>query len=160
MFAPWRSQNPVRKTWVSGYWKIIQNHTNQVNNRSIIPSTDVTQLSLTLKMTTKLVVETSATFTRTIKFNLLLKWLLGSNLSQFISWVNKSQFAEASNVIKVPKCNKGPKWNNLWPYNSRKWIAWLWPLHFFGHCDFIKFTADSSTTIDIFVTFRAKMYYT
>ena len=24
MFAPWRSQNPVRKTRVSGYWKIIQ----------------------------------------------------------------------------------------------------------------------------------------
>ena len=23
MFAPWRSQNPVRKTWVSDYWKII-----------------------------------------------------------------------------------------------------------------------------------------
>ena len=23
MFAPWRSQNPVRKTWISDYWKII-----------------------------------------------------------------------------------------------------------------------------------------
>ena len=23
MFAPWRSQNPVLKTWVSDYWKII-----------------------------------------------------------------------------------------------------------------------------------------
>ena len=23
MFAPWRSHNPVRKTWVSDYWKII-----------------------------------------------------------------------------------------------------------------------------------------
>ena len=23
MFAPWRSQNPVRKTWASDYWKII-----------------------------------------------------------------------------------------------------------------------------------------
>ena len=22
MFAPWRSQNHVRKTWVSDYWKI------------------------------------------------------------------------------------------------------------------------------------------
>ena len=33
--------------------------TNQVNNQSIIPSTDVTQLTLTLKMTTAQVVETS-----------------------------------------------------------------------------------------------------
>ena len=24
MFAPWRSQNPARKTWISDYWKIIR----------------------------------------------------------------------------------------------------------------------------------------
>ena len=35
--------------------------TNQVNNQSIIPSTDVIQLTLTLKMTTKQVVEMSVT---------------------------------------------------------------------------------------------------
>ena len=35
--------------------------TNQINNQSIIPSTDVTQLTLTLKMTTGEVVETSVT---------------------------------------------------------------------------------------------------
>ena len=35
--------------------------TNQVNNQSIIPSTDVIQLTLTLKMTTTQVVETSVT---------------------------------------------------------------------------------------------------
>ena len=35
--------------------------TNQINNQSIIPSTDVIQLSLTLKMTTAQVVETSVT---------------------------------------------------------------------------------------------------
>ena len=35
--------------------------TNQINNQSIIPSTDVTQLTLTLKMTTAQVVETSVT---------------------------------------------------------------------------------------------------
>ena len=35
--------------------------TNQVNNQSIIPSTDVLQLTLTLKMTTTKVVETSVT---------------------------------------------------------------------------------------------------
>ena len=35
--------------------------TNQVNNQSIIPSTDVIQLTLTLKMTTAQVVETSFT---------------------------------------------------------------------------------------------------
>ena len=23
MLAPWRSQNPLHKTWVSDYWKII-----------------------------------------------------------------------------------------------------------------------------------------
>ena len=35
--------------------------TNQINNQCIIPSTDVTQLTLTLKITTTQVVETSAT---------------------------------------------------------------------------------------------------
>ena len=35
--------------------------TNQINNQGIIPSTDVIQLSLTLKMTTAKVVETSVT---------------------------------------------------------------------------------------------------
>ena len=33
--------------------------TNQINNQNIIPSTDVIQLTLTLKMTTAQVVETS-----------------------------------------------------------------------------------------------------
>ena len=37
--------------------------TNQINNQSIIPSTDVIQLTLTLKMTTARVVETSVTVT-------------------------------------------------------------------------------------------------
>ena len=35
--------------------------TNQVNNQSLIPSTDVIQLTLTQKMTTAQVVETSVT---------------------------------------------------------------------------------------------------
>ena len=35
--------------------------TNQINNQIIIPSTDVIQLTLTLKMTTAQVVETSVT---------------------------------------------------------------------------------------------------
>ena len=35
--------------------------TNQINNQSIIPSTDVIQLTLTLKMTTAQVVKTSVT---------------------------------------------------------------------------------------------------
>ena len=35
--------------------------TNQINYQSIIPSTDVIQLTLTLKMTTAQVVETSVT---------------------------------------------------------------------------------------------------
>ena len=35
--------------------------TNQINNQSKIPSTDVIQLTLTLKMTTTQVVETSVT---------------------------------------------------------------------------------------------------
>ena len=39
----------------SGYWS------NQTNNQSIIPSTDMIQLTLTLKMTTTRVVETSVT---------------------------------------------------------------------------------------------------
>ena len=33
--------------------------TNQINNQSVIPSTDMIQLTLTLKMTTAQVVETS-----------------------------------------------------------------------------------------------------
>ena len=37
--------------------------TNQINNQSIIPSTDVIQLTLTLKMTTAQVVKTSVTVT-------------------------------------------------------------------------------------------------
>ena len=35
--------------------------TDQINNQSIVPSTDVIQLTLTLKMTTAQVVETSVT---------------------------------------------------------------------------------------------------
>ena len=35
--------------------------TNQINNQSITPSTDVTQLTLTMKMTTAQVVETLVT---------------------------------------------------------------------------------------------------
>ena len=35
--------------------------TNQINNQSIIPSTDVIQLTLTLKMTIAHIVETSVT---------------------------------------------------------------------------------------------------
>ena len=69
---------------------------NQINNQGIIPSTDVIQPTLTLKMTTvhyrlskrQSLSTTTATvlfrttITWTIKLNLLLKWLLGSNLSQ------------------------------------------------------------------------------
>ena len=36
MFAPWRSQNPVRKTWVSGYWKIIRRMIGFMQNGSLI----------------------------------------------------------------------------------------------------------------------------
>ena len=48
-------------------------------------STTYAVVILTLEMTTAQVVETSVTvtFTWTIKLNLLLKWLLGSNLSHF-----------------------------------------------------------------------------
>ena len=52
-------------------------------NQSIIPSTDVIQLTLTLKMTAQ-VVETlvNVNNNRSIqKLNLLLKWLLDLNLS-------------------------------------------------------------------------------
>ena len=42
--------------------------TNQINNQSIIPSTDVIQLTLTLKMTTAQVVETSVTVNNNIPF--------------------------------------------------------------------------------------------
>ena len=67
--------------------------TNKANNQGIIPSTKVIQLTLILKITTAQVVETSVTvnnnslfrttFTWTIKLNLLLNRLLGSNPSQF-----------------------------------------------------------------------------
>ena len=40
---------------------VITKLTNPINNQSIIPSTDVIQLTLTLKMTTAEVVETSVT---------------------------------------------------------------------------------------------------
>ena len=41
--------------------KLKRKLTNQINNQSIIPSTDIIQLTLTLKMTTAQVVETSVT---------------------------------------------------------------------------------------------------
>ena len=61
--------------------------TNQVNNQAIIPSTDVIQLTLTLDYRTGCrnvshYQQPWTKFTRTIKLNLILKWLLGSNLSQ------------------------------------------------------------------------------
>ena len=34
MFAPWRSQNPLRKTWVSDYWKIIHRTETGTQNRT------------------------------------------------------------------------------------------------------------------------------
>ena len=40
--------------------------TNQINDQSIIPSTDVIQLTLTLKMTTAQVVKTSVTVNNNI----------------------------------------------------------------------------------------------
>ena len=52
-------------------------------NQSIIPSTDVIQVTLTLKMTTR-VVETLVNVNNNSsiqKLNLLLKWLLDLNLS-------------------------------------------------------------------------------
>ena len=62
--------------------------TNQVNNQSLIPSTDVILLTLTPKMTTTQVVETSVAvnnnspiqdLSRTITLRLLMRWLLSSN---------------------------------------------------------------------------------
>ena len=32
-----------------------------------------------------------------------------------LSPMTATAFVEASNVINVPKCNKGPKGNNSWP---------------------------------------------
>ena len=66
------------------------------------------QLTLTLKMTTarlskrqslsRTTVLFRTTFTRTIKHNLLLKWLLGSNLSHLVnSWETLPSFARLAN---------------------------------------------------------------
>ena len=73
------------------YRDLIDNH---VNDESLIPSTNVIQITLTLKMTTAHVVERSVTVNKTVLFrtkfnrkitlNLLMKWLLGSNLSRNI----------------------------------------------------------------------------
>ena len=66
--------------------------TNQINNQSIIPSTEVIQLTLTLKMTTAKVVETLVTVNNNSPIQDYVhpddqtqptfKWLLGLNLSQ------------------------------------------------------------------------------
>ena len=62
--------------------------TNQVNNQSLIPSTDVIQLTLTPKMTTTQVSETSVAvnnnssiqdLTRAITLKRLMRWLLSSS---------------------------------------------------------------------------------
>ena len=69
--------------------------TFQVNHQSLIPSTDMIQLTLTLKMTTTQVVEMSITVNnnspiqdyvhpRTILVNPFMKWLLCLNLSRTI----------------------------------------------------------------------------
>ena len=73
------------------YRDLIDNH---VNDESLIPSTNVIQITLTRKMTTAQVVERSVTVNKTVLFrtkfnrkitlNLLMKWLLGSNLSRNI----------------------------------------------------------------------------
>ena len=49
---------------------------------AIITEKNIIKISLTLKMTTAATVLFRTTINRTIKLNLLLKWLLGSNLSQ------------------------------------------------------------------------------
>ena len=76
------------------YRDLIDNH---VNDESLIPSTNVIQITLTLKMTTAQVVERSVTVNKTVLFttkfnrkitlNLLMKWLLGSNLSRNIYYL-------------------------------------------------------------------------
>ena len=53
---------------------------NVVLNRTVVVDSDCQQHCNSLSTTTGLF---RTTFTRTIKLNLLLKWLLGSNLSQF-----------------------------------------------------------------------------
>ena len=73
--------------------------TNQINTQIIIPSTDVIQLTLTLKMTTAQVVETSVTVNNNSPIQdyvhqddqtqPTLKRLLGSNLSQLYFMINK-----------------------------------------------------------------------
>ena len=53
--------------------------TNQTNNESIIPSTDVIQLTLTLKMTTSQVVKT-VTANKTVLFRTTFTWMIKLNL--------------------------------------------------------------------------------
>ena len=74
-----RSIDRETHQYESSYRRPTKSRLTQINNQSLIPSTDVIQLTLTLKMTTAQVVETSTTvlfrttFTRTIMLNLLMK---------------------------------------------------------------------------------------
>ena len=88
--------------------------TNQINNQSIIPSTDVIQLTLTLKMTTAQVVETSVTVNNNSPIQDYVHpddqtqpfELLGSNLSQkkiaAQTLLNSEQFGMPHTKIKKP----------------------------------------------------------
>ena len=89
------------------YRDLIDNH---VNDESFIPSTNVIQITLTLKMTTAQVVERSVTVNKTVLFttkfnrkitlNLLMKWLLGSNLSRNIYYLLFSNISKSQGVDK------------------------------------------------------------
>ena len=67
--------------------------TNQVNNQSLVTSTDVIQLTLTLKMTTAQVVEISVTVdnsptpTQTIILNLLSLYFIAIACKQALLFV-------------------------------------------------------------------------
>ena len=87
------------------------------------------QLTLTLKMTTAQVVETSVTvnnnipiqdyFTRTIKLNLLMKCLLGSNLSQQTFFVEQIRCTCLLHVM-------GEDWEDL------HWCCLIYGMFFFS----------------------------
>ena len=92
--------------------------TNQVNNQSLIPSTDVIQLTLTLKMTTTQVVETSVAvnnnspiqdLTRTITLRLLIRFSYAFHPDLFQLCIIaapsaqvKGVKADSSRTLKIP----------------------------------------------------------
>ena len=98
--------------------------TNQINNQSIILSTDVIQLTLTLKMTTVQVVEMSVTVNNSPSYS----------CQDYIHPDDQTQPTfEYSLWRKKTKCWMDHPEGNVCPFSTMGPIIWLWGIRGVGH---------------------------